>query len=84
MWGYVIAGVVILGNLIFFFSRRRKIFIPRENMENIMAESAVKVNIIGGMVLKKQLAGLSFTATPPSCEVRLRTSHEGGVTASQS
>ena len=44
-------------------------------MENIMAESAVKVNIIGGMVLKKQLAGLSFTATPPSCEVRLRTSH---------
>ena len=42
-------------------------------MENIMAESAVKVNIIGGMVLKKQLAGLPFTATPPSCEVRMRT-----------
>lgn len=38
-----------------------------------MAESAVKVNIIGGMVLKKQLAGLPFTATPPSCEVRMRT-----------
>ena len=24
MWGYIIAGVVILGNLVFFFSRRRK------------------------------------------------------------
>ena len=30
MWGYIIAGVVILGNLVFFFSRRRKISIPRE------------------------------------------------------
>ena len=41
MWGYVIAGVVILGNLIFFFSRRRKIFIPQENMENLMAEMVI-------------------------------------------
>ena len=41
MWGYVIAGVVILGNLIFFFSRRRKIFIPQENMENLMAEKVI-------------------------------------------
>ena len=41
MWGYIIAGVVILGNLVFFFSRRRKISIPRENMENIMAEKVI-------------------------------------------
>ena len=41
MWGYIIAGVVILGNLVFFFSRRRKISIPRESMENIMAEKVI-------------------------------------------
>lgn len=41
MWGYIIAGVVILGNLVFFFSHRRKISIPRESMENIMAEKVI-------------------------------------------
>ena len=51
MWGYVIAGVVILGNLIFFFSRRRKIFIPRENMENIMAEKVIAS--VPDMIFKK-------------------------------
>ena len=41
MWGYIIAGVVILGNFVFFFSRRRKISALRGGMENIMAEKVI-------------------------------------------
>ena len=41
MWGYIIAGVIIFGNLVFFFSRKRKNSSPRNNAEDSMSEKII-------------------------------------------